>query len=94
MFCHEEEAMEMSIREFKAKVSAAVAAVERGEAVTITKFGKAVADLVPPQPKKSKLNFAAADAYLKERGLNNIEVDLPDYFDDPAYSRKVLGLED
>jgi prevent-host-death family protein len=87
-------AMEMSIREFKAKVSAAVAAVERGEAVTITKFGKAVADLVPPRAKVSKLNFEALDAMLKERGLDNIEVNLPDYFDDPAYSRKVLGLDD
>lgn len=86
--------MEMSIREFKAKVSAAVSAVERGEEVTITKFGKAVADLVPTKAKKSKLNFGALDAMLKDRGLDNIEVDLPDYFDDPAFSRKVLGLED
>jgi prevent-host-death family protein len=86
--------MKMSIREFKAKLSAAVAAVERGEPVTITRHGKAVVDLVPARPKKSKLNFEAADAYLKERGLDNIEVELPDYFDDPAYSRKVLGLED
>lgn len=86
--------MEMSIREFKAKVSAAVAAVERGEEVTITKFGKAVADLVPARPKKSKLDFEALDAYLKERGLDKIDVDLwPEEFDDPAFSRKVLGLE-
>lgn len=86
--------MEMSIRELKAKASAAVAAVERGESVTITKFGKAVADLVPTKAKKSRLNFAAADAYLKSRGLDQIEAMLPDYFDDPAYSRKVLGLDD
>lgn len=86
--------MEMSIREAKAKFSAAIAAAERGETVTVTKFGKVVAEISPPKPKKSKLNFEAADAYLKERGLDNIEVDLPDYFDDPAYSRKVLGLDD
>lgn len=87
--------MEMSIREFKAKVSAAVAAVERGEPVTITKHGKAVVDLVPAKPKKTKLNFEAADAYLKSRGLDKIDIDLwPPEFDDPAFSRKVLGLED
>ncbi len=87
--------MEMSIREFKAKVSAAIAAAERGESVTITKYGKAVANLVPSKPKKSKLNFAAADAYLRSHGLDKIDVDLwPPEFDDPAYSRKVLGLED
>lgn len=44
--------MEMSIREFKAKLSAAVAAVERGETVSVTKHGKVVADLVPAKPKK------------------------------------------
>lgn len=87
--------MEMSIREFKAKISAAVAAVERGEEVTITKHGKVVAEMIPARAKKPKLDFEALDAYLKERGLDKIEVDLwPPEFDDPAYSRKVLGLED
>lgn len=86
--------MEMSVREAKAKFSAAIAAAERGETVTITKFGKAVAEIAPPKAKKTKLNLAALDAYLKEQGLDNIEVDLPDYFDDPAYSRQVLGLDD
>jgi prevent-host-death family protein len=85
--------MEMSIREAKAKFSEAVAAAERGESVIVTKFGKAVAQIAPP-PKKQKLNFAAADAYLKSVGLDNIEVDWPEYFDDTAYSRKVLGLDD
>lgn len=94
MIRHEEEIMEMSIRELKAKVSAAVAAVERGEPVTITKHGKVVAELGPPRAGKARLNFAAGDAFLKRRGLENVQVDLPDYFDDPAYSRKVLGLED
>ncbi|WP_309751506.1 type II toxin-antitoxin system prevent-host-death family antitoxin [Novosphingobium sp.] len=86
--------MEMSIREFKAKISAAVAAVERGEEVVITKHGKIVAEMIPARAKKCKLNFEALDAYLKEQGLDDIEVELPDYFDDTVYSRKVLGLED
>ncbi|MFT4027647.1 MAG: hypothetical protein QM676_12710 [Novosphingobium sp.] len=86
--------MEMSVREAKAKFSAAIAAAERGETVTVTKFGKVVAEISPPRPKKSKLNFEAANAMQKARGLDNLDVDLPDYFDDPAYSRKVLGLED
>ena len=86
--------MEMSVREAKAKFSAVLAAAERGEPVTITKFGKAIVDLVPAKPKKSRINLAAADAFLKRRGLDQIDVMLPDYFDDPAYSRKVLGLDD
>lgn len=87
--------MEMSVRELKAKASAAIAAAERGETVTITKFGKVVAELNPPRAKKSKLNFAAADAYLKSVNFNPDGLDLwPPEFDDPAFSRKVLGLED
>ncbi len=87
--------MEMSVREAKANLSAAIAAAERGETVTITKFGKAVVDMVPTRPKKSKLNFAAADAYLKSVGWNPDGLDLwPPEFDDPAFSRQVLGLED
>ena len=86
--------MEMSIREAKAKFSEAVAAAERGESVIVTKFGRPVAQIAPPPAKKKGLNFAAADAYLKSVGLDQIDVFWPDYFDDPAYSRKVLGLED
>ena len=41
--------MEMSIREVKAKLSQAIAAVERGESTTITKHGKVVAELNPPR---------------------------------------------
>lgn len=86
--------MRMSIREAKAKFSAAIAAAERGESVTITKHGKVVAELNPPNSAKQKLNFAAADSLLRSRGLDRIEVDLPDYFDEPGYSREVLGLQD
>jgi prevent-host-death family protein len=84
--------MEMSIREAKARFSQAIAAALRGESVVITKFGKPVAQIGPP-PGKQTLDFAKADAYLKERGLDTADVILPDYFDDPAYSRKVLGLD-
>ena len=86
--------MEMSIREAKAKFSAAIAAAERGETVAITKFGKVVAELVPPQPHKPNLNLAALQAFRKDRGLDKVKVQLPEYFDDPVYSRKVLGLDD
>ncbi len=86
--------MEMSVREAKAKFSEAIAAAERGETVSVTKFGKVVAEINPPRKKRAGLNFAAADALLREKGLDKAEVWLPDYFDDPAYSRKILGLDD
>ena len=86
--------MEMSVREGKAQFSAIIAAAERGETVTITKHGKVVAEVSPPRKIKNKLNFAAADAYLKSIGWVSGSVDLwPPEFDDPAFSREVLGLE-
>ncbi len=88
--------MEMSIREAKAKFSAAIAATERGETVWITKFGKPVAKLSPnTETRKPKLNFEAGEAYLKSIGWVSGSVDLwPPEFDDPAFSRQVLGLDD
>lgn len=87
--------MEMSIREGKAQFSAIIAAAERGETVTITKHGKIVAEISPPRKVKNRINFAAADAYLKSINFNPDGLDLwPPEFDDPAFSRKVLGLED
>ena len=87
--------MEMSVREAKARFSEAIAAAERGETISVTKFGKIVAEIAPPKAaKRPGMNFDKADAYLKSRGLDKAQVWLPDYFDDPAYSRKVLGLDD
>jgi prevent-host-death family protein len=87
--------MEMSVREAKANFSAEIAAAEHGEEVTITKNDKAVVDMIPTRPKKNKINLAAGEAYLKKIGWNPGGLDLwPPEFDDPAYSRMVLGLKD
>ena len=85
--------MEMSIREAKARFSEAIAAVERGESVLVTKHGKPVAQIAQP-PVKKGIDWEAGERYLKERGLDYVAIELPDYFDDPAYSRRVLGLDD
>jgi antitoxin (DNA-binding transcriptional repressor) of toxin-antitoxin stability system len=85
--------MEMSVRELKAKASAAIAAAERGETVTITKFGKIVAELNPPKAKKNQINLQAGEDYLKSKGWVPGSADLwPQELDDPAFSREVLGL--
>ena len=87
--------MEMSVREGKAQFSAIIAATERGETVTITKHGKVVAEISPPRKVNNRINLAAGEAYLKSIGFNPDGLDLwPPEFDDPAFSRKVLGLED
>lgn len=85
--------MEMSIREAKARFAEAIAAAMRGERVIITRHGRAVVELTSATGKQS-LNFAAADAYLAEIGWDPNAMKLPENFDDPAFSRNVLGLED
>ncbi|TPG10407.1 type II toxin-antitoxin system Phd/YefM family antitoxin [Sphingomonas oligophenolica] len=43
--------MEFSVREARAQFATALAAAKRGERVTITKNGKPIAELGPPQPE-------------------------------------------
>lgn len=45
--------MQLSIREAKARLSEAIAAMEQGERVVLTRFGKEVAEICPPKQKKA-----------------------------------------
>ncbi len=86
--------MQLSIREAKARLSEAIVAMERGERVVLTRFGREVAELRKPQPAKGGLDFTAADSYLDSIGWTQGMMELPANFDDPALSRQVLGLDD
>ncbi|WP_373488242.1 type II toxin-antitoxin system Phd/YefM family antitoxin [Blastomonas sp.] len=83
----------MSIRDAKARFSEAIAAAVRGERVVITRYGRPVAEISAPS-KASTLDFVAADQYLADIGWDGGNTALPDNFDDPAFSRRVLGLDD
>ena len=85
--------MEMTVREAKAKFSEAIAAVERGESVVVTKFGRPVVEMVKPKVKK-RPDFEAADRYLESVGWKWTGELWPPHFDDPVFSRQVLGLDD
>jgi len=87
--------MEMSVREARAQFAAALAAVERGERVTITKNGKPVAELVAPVAKKG-FDWERADRVRKELGIKDADLDdeWMEAFNDPAFSREVLGIGD
>jgi len=97
--------MEMSVRQARALFAAALAAAERGERVTITKNGRAIAELGPLQPPvappvsaKKAWDWAELDCIQEELGIPTPDPPLDDHwrkaFDDPAFSREVLGLED
>jgi prevent-host-death family protein len=85
--------MELSIREAKARFAEAAAAAARGERVVVTKHGRPFVELVSAQ-KASGMDFAKAELVRRKLGLDGLKVTLPPDFDDPAFSRKVIGLED
>ena len=85
--------MEFSIREVKARFAEAAAAAARGERVVVTKHGRPFVELVPAKTTPG-MDFEKAEAVRRELGWDDITVTLSPDFDDPAYSRRVLGLED
>lgn len=46
-----------------------------------------------PARQEEGFSFAKLQRVREEMGWENVKTHLPDYFDDPAYSRKVLGLD-
>ncbi len=89
--------MKMSVREARAHFAAAIEAAERGERVTITKNGEAVAELGPVQ-KRPKEGFWERNARVrKEMGLDKVKPSRPldetwlEEFNDPAWTRELLG---
>ncbi len=85
--------VELSIREAKARFTEAAAAAARGERVVVTKHGRPFIELVPVQ-KTSGMDFEKAAMVRRELGLDGLDIRLPPDFDDPAFSRQVLGLLD
>jgi prevent-host-death family protein len=85
--------MELSVRDAKARFSEVAEAASRGERVVVTRHGKPFVELVPAK-ERGGVDFEKLDAYRRKMGWENVEINLPDYFDDPAFSRKVLGIDD
>ena len=85
--------MELSVRDAKARFSEVLEAAARGERVVVTKHGKPFVELVPAKEDEG-FSFERLERVRREMGLENVRTHLPDYFDDPAYSRKVLGLDE
>ena len=90
--------MELDVREAKARLSELMAAAEKGERVVITKHGDPAVELVRCR-KRGGIDF---DKLEEARRRLGIEGDAPEEegaewraaFQDPAFSRRVLGIED
>ena len=86
--------MELSIREAKARFSEAATAAARGERVVVTKQGIPFIEWIPAQKTRKPIDWEQAARRAKELGLDDPAYDWPEDFNDPAFSRRVLGLED
>jgi len=85
--------MELSIREAKSRFAEVAAAAARGERVVVTKHGRPFIELIPAQ-RPAGMDFEKAEAVRRELGIDGLHVRLPSDFNDPAFSRRVLGLEE
>jgi len=85
--------MEMALREAKARLSELVAEACRGERVVITKYGRPVVELVRCE-RRGGIDFDKLEEDRRRLGLIGDGEGWPEEFNDPAFSRRVLGLED
>ncbi len=91
--------MEIALTEAKARLSQLVAAARSGERVVITKRGEPAVELVPcARPRRGGIDFEKLREDRKRLGIADVppeelEARLAE-FNDPAFSREVLGLGD
>ena len=84
--------MEMPIRDAKARLSELVAAARNGERVIITRHGQPSAELVRCD-RRGGIDFDKLEAARQRLGIEGDGDGWPEEFNDPAFSRKVLGLD-
>ncbi len=85
--------MELSLREAKARLSELVKAARDGERVIITRHGRPAAELVRCD-RRGGIDFDKLEETRRRLGIVDDGEGWPEEFDDPAFSRRVLGLED
>lgn len=91
--------MEFAVSVAKARLSGLVAAVERGERVVITKRGKPVVELVRcAAAGRGGIDLKKLGNVRRRLGIENASPEevaaWKADFEDPAFSRKALGLDD
>lgn len=84
--------MEIALREAKARLSALVTAVQNGERVVITKRGEPAVEIVRCRGRGG-IDFDKLEAARKLAGLAGDGERWPQEFNDPALSRRLLGLD-
>ena len=85
--------MEMPVGEMQQRFAEAMAAAERGEPVILTRDGEPVLKLVQADRVSRIPTEEEAARTRRAMGFEDGEEVWPAEFDDPAFSRKLLGLE-
>ena len=85
--------MEFPIREAKARLSELVTAACKGERVIITRHGRPMAELVRCD-RRGGIDFDKLETARRRLGIEGDGEGWPAEFNDPAFSRKVLGLDE
>ena len=87
--------MELAVREAKARLSELISAAEKGERVVITTHGVPAVELVRCRPRGS-IDFDKLEETRRRLGIEDApEDEVAEWkaaFEDPAFSRRVLGL--
>ena len=84
--------MELTLREAKARLSEIIAAAENGERVVITKYGQPAVEMVRFR-RTGGIDFDKLSATCSRLGIEEGQEKWPADFDNPSFSRRVLGLE-
>ncbi|MCY3878561.1 MAG: type II toxin-antitoxin system Phd/YefM family antitoxin [Rhodobacteraceae bacterium] len=85
--------MELPIREAKARLSELISNARDGERVIITKHGRPAVELVRCD-LRGGIDFDKLEAARRRLGIEGDGPGWPEEFNDPSFSRKVLGLDE
>ena len=87
--------MELALHEAETRrLSELVAAAENGERVVITRYGEPAVELVRCDHKRGGIDFEKLESDRRRLGIKGDEERWPVEFNDPSFSRRVLGLSD
>ena len=88
--------MEVVMSEARARLSELVAAARRGERVVIVEHGEPAVELVGrvKRERRGGIDFDKLEATRRRLGIEGDGERWPEEFNDPAFSRRVLGLDD
>lgn len=85
---------EYALDEARVRFEEIVSDAERGECVVITKDGEPAVELVRCRERRGGIDFDKLETDRRRLGIEGDGERWPREFDDPAFSRQVLGLDD